>query len=106
MSVTIRGDRDSHLEQIADALRAYAASHPKAKVTLYRIYPSSVRIRVVDPSFKNMSWSNRHDLVWSFLEPLPREARSHIDFLLLLGPGETKDSFANHDFDHPVPSEV
>jgi hypothetical protein len=66
----------------------------------------SIRVRIVDPDFEGVSKSDRHDLVWEFVKRLPEEQQSEISVLLLLAPGELADSFANQEFDHPIPSKI
>lgn len=105
--VTIRNENpDSRLLAIADALANYEAQHPNAKVEVYRQNSASVRVRVVDPEFAGVSKSDRHETVWSFVKNLTEEQQAEISVLLLLAPEEVTMSFANYDFDHPIPSKL
>jgi hypothetical protein len=98
------GRWDKSLKEIAAALSRYEAAHPEADVTLYRQNSASVRIRVLDSSFSNLSIGERSKLVWPYLRRLPEDVRSQITVLLLLGHDEAATSFANAEFDSPLPS--
>lgn len=105
MAVTLRGKRpDVVLKQIIAALNHYAEQHPRADVEVYRHNNVSVRIRVIDPTFTGMSRADREDDLWAALQKLPEEMVAEISLLLLLTPQEAKKSFANVEFDNPVPS--
>jgi len=45
-------------------------------------------------------------LIWKYLETLPEHILVQITVLLSLTPDEAKTSFANMDFDHPIPSRL
>ena len=66
----------------------------------------SIRVRIIDPDFAGVGLAERHDAVWKLSDPLPEEVLSHLSGLLLLTPAEKKTSFANVEFDHPIPSEL
>jgi stress-induced morphogen len=100
------GTADAVVEQIAEVLSHYETEHRGADVSLYRQNSVSVRIRVVDHSFSGMSRAERGKLVWQYLHTLPEGAQSHITVLLLLTPEEMHSSFANLDFDSPIPSNL
>jgi stress-induced morphogen len=70
---------------------------------MYRQGPDSIRVRVLDPSFESMSRGDRSRLVWSYLAPLTDDQQADINMLLLRTPEEIKDSFANFEFEDPVP---
>jgi hypothetical protein len=101
-----RGNGDAVIEQIMDVLRQYEVDHPKAEIDLYRQNPVSVRARIVDPDFKGRGKPERSRLAWRYLEKLPDEVQSDISMVLLLTPDEKKLSFANFEFEDPVPSEL
>ena len=103
MSVEIRGASDSSLEAIASTLEKYQATHPLARITLYRYSLYSIRIRIVDPSFEKMSRSARNDLIWDLLDELDEEISSDVNMLLLRTPGELETSAGNMEFEHPSP---
>jgi len=91
---------------ILSALRAYKNSHPSADIKVQRQNNVSLRIRIIDKDFKGMDLVDRDTALWKILEPLPDEVVSQITMLLLLTPQETKRSFANLEFDHPIRSRL
>ena len=102
----IRGNSDAAVQAVAEALKEYEERHPKADIVVYRQNSSSIRVRVIDPDFRDTSKADRHDTVWGYLEKLAEEVQSQVSVLLLLGPGETNTSFANYEFDNPIPSRL
>lgn len=104
--VKIQGQKDDCLQAVADALARYEEQHAQANIVIYRQNSVSVRIRVVDPDFANVSKSDRHEAVWAFIKDLPEEQQSEISVLLLLTPEELKMSFANYEFENPIPSQL
>lgn len=105
--VTIRDNNtDDRLDAIAHALQPYEEQHPNAQVEVYRQNSASVRVRIVDAGFADVSKADRHDAVWAFLQQLPEDQQAEISVLLLLTPDELEKSFANYEFDHPVPSRL
>jgi hypothetical protein len=99
-----RGNSDRIIQGLMKALEAYERDHPHADITLYRQNPVAVRIRIIDPDLAGLDKVQRHDRVWSYFDPLPERTVSDITVLLLLTPDEVKKSFANVDFEDPVPS--
>jgi len=99
-----REQNDAVLREIQDALKSYLDEHPKASLSLYRQNLASIRVRIIDAEFSGLSQGQRHELIWSYLEPLSEETLSELTILLLLTPSETKRSIANLDFEHPIPS--
>ena len=85
-------------------LRAYEADHPRSAIDLYRQNPVSVRVRIVNPDFAGKRKGDRNRIVWTYLDELSDDMQSDISTLILLTPEETKMSFANFEFDDPVPS--
>jgi stress-induced morphogen len=104
MAVEIRGERDDVIRQIEIVLEAYQKDHPLAQITMYRQNSVSVRIRIVDPDFNGMSKADRNDRVWDYLDRLSDNAQADVSVLLLLTPSELPKSFANLEFEDPVPS--
>ncbi|MEI8372269.1 MAG: hypothetical protein WCJ35_05455 [Planctomycetota bacterium] len=100
----IRGKVDPILIVIANALTAYEKAHPKADIVIFRQNSVSARVRIVDPELGGISKADRHDLVWEYLSTLPDEIQNEVSVLLLLAPEETAVSFANFEFEHPIPS--
>ena len=101
-----RGERDSALDQIVDALAAYERDHPAAQIDVYRQNAVSIRIRIIDASFQRLEKSARHDAVWQYLDSLPEETQSDISMLVLVSPDEKRGSFSNLEFEDPVPSKL
>ena len=104
--ITIRGESDACLEAMTNALAQYEAQHPHADIVLYRQNSVSVRVRITDEDFEGVSKADRHEQVWAFVQGLSEEQQSQISLLLLLTPGERRRSFANEDFDNPIPSQL
>jgi stress-induced morphogen len=101
-----RGKTDPILKKISEVLRKYEADHPGADIDLYRQNPVSVRLRIIDPTFAGQGRVQRHQLVWQYLDQLTEEVQSDISTILLLTPAEKKKSFANFEFDDPIPSQL
>ncbi len=107
MSINIpRGGSDEVIEQIVEVLRGYEADHAQAQIDLYRQNSVSVRVRIIDPDFAGLGKPQRSEQVWRYLERLPEEVQSDISTVLLLAPEDTKRSFANFEFDDPIPSKL
>jgi hypothetical protein len=107
MPVSIpRGESDAIIENIIDSLRAYEADHPNAQIDLYRQNKVSVRVRIIDPDLASQDRIERHKYVWRYLDSLDDESVSDITTLILLTPDETERSFANFEFEDPVPSGI
>jgi stress-induced morphogen len=105
MAINIpRGTTDKTLEEIVGVLRNYEADHPEAKIDLYRQNPVSVRVRIIAPDFVGQNKVERNELVWRYLDKLSNDTQSDISALILLTPDETAKSFANLEFEDPVPS--
>jgi stress-induced morphogen len=105
MAVKInRGTSDDVMDQIIGALESYAASHPRAAIDVYRQDRFSVRVRIIDPDFAQMSRPQRHDLVWRTLDMLADDVQSDISMLVLVAPDELAMSGSNMEFEDPVPS--
>ncbi len=104
MTIKIRGKTDATLDSVKKTLLAYDGQHPRAEIELYRRNSISVRIRVIDPCFAGLRKSERHDLVWKYLENLPHQIQSDISMVVLLSPEEVQRSLANLEFEDPSPS--
>ena len=70
-------------------------------VKVYRYNSVSVRIRIIDPKFADLSLVDREKLVKPHLKGLSKEVRSDITVLLLLTDDELSSSLMNYEFDHP-----
>lgn len=95
---------DRPMTLIQEALAEYGSAHPQAKIDLYRHSSVSIRVRIIDGGFEGKSRAQREDEIWPLLERLPEEVVAELSLLLLLTPNEAKKSFANVEFDDPVPS--
>jgi len=98
-----RGQPDAIVLRIQKMLEKYGADHPRAKISLYRRGSFSVRIRIIDPEFKGVSRSDRHRIVWKYLDELDDEAEADICMLVPLTPDETERSGSNLEFEDPTP---
>ena len=106
MPELLRGKSDPAVKQIKDVLSQYEAEHAGAKAALYRRNSASVRIRIIDPSFSGRSIGERSEQAWLYLRKLPEAVRDDISVLLLLPPEEAATSFANVEFENPLPSRL
>jgi stress-induced morphogen len=104
MPSKIRGTTDQDLDAVMKVLSKYESKHSSADIEAYRQGPVSIRVRVVDPDFDKISRTDRHEAVWQVLDELSEDVLSQISTLLLLTPDERKKSFADVEFDDPVPS--
>ncbi|MFZ1933742.1 MAG: hypothetical protein WCB27_03340 [Thermoguttaceae bacterium] len=101
-----RGKSDEILDTIMKVLDKYEADHPRAEIDLYRQNPVSVRVRIIDPEFSGQGKPQRNQQAWRYLQQLPEEVQGDISTVLLLTPDERGTSFANFEFDDPVPSNL
>src|SRR5258708_1593149 len=95
---------DGAVQHILETLERYKSDHPQAEIEAYRQNPVSIRIRVIDPDFRGVDEIDREDIIWPLLDELDEEVRADITLVLLLTPEETKKSFANLEFNNPIPS--
>ncbi len=107
MAINIpRGQSDEAIDEIIGSLRPYEHDHPQADIAIYRQNSVSVRVRIIDPDFAGLSKPERSQTAWKYLDTLPEEVQGDISTVLLLTPDETKMSFANLEFDDPIPSKL
>jgi stress-induced morphogen len=107
MTIKLRTSRpDKLLKEIVAALREYEKKHTRAQIEVYRHSSVSIRIRVINPEFKGQSRAQREEEVWRAFDPLPDETVAEVSVLLLLTPDEATQSFANVEFENPVPSKL
>jgi hypothetical protein len=107
MPIKLRTKRpDPVMKQIVEALKRYDNGHPRAATEVYRQNSVSVRIRVINPDFANLTRAQREEELWKVLNQLPEEVAAEVSLLLLLTPEEAKKSFANFEFDNPIPSKL
>lgn len=79
---------------------AYVPLHHRAQITVYRHDPISVRVRVLDPDFKDKSLPEREEMVWPAFESLSEKIFDDIGILLLLTPEERSSTPISMDFDN------
>jgi hypothetical protein len=106
MAINLRGKSDEVIDSILVVLRQYGTDHPQARIDLYRQNPVSVRVRIIDPGFAGQTRPQRSQLAWKYLGQLKEDVQGDISTVLLLTPDETKMSFANFEFEDPVPSSL
>ena len=99
-----RGQSDEVIDRMIEALRTYEVDHSGSDIDIYRQNSVSVRIRIIDPDFAGLSKVERSKRVWKYLDSLSDDVQSDLSTLILLTPEETKLSFANFEFEDPVPS--
>lgn len=102
----IRGGTDAVTDQIINALGVYKQDHPRATIDLYRQNSVAVRVRVVDPGFDGLTVRERINKVWHYFRDLPDEVQEDVTVLLALTPDEVPKSYANQDFEDPIPSDL
>lgn len=78
------------------------------QVDAYRYNSASIRVRVVDSRFENLSQEKRDGMVEKHLKKLPREIQADIIMLLTLAPSELRDltNWLNAEFEDPSPSNL
>jgi hypothetical protein len=101
-----RGKSDEVIDKIVEALRPYEVDHANAQIDVYRQNAVSVRVRIVDPDFAGQGKPQRSQQAWKYLGQLLEDVQSDISTVLLLTPDETKKSFANFEFEDPIPSRI
>jgi hypothetical protein len=81
------------------------------RVDAYRYNSASIRVRVIDARFAELSREQRDGMVEPYLDQLPPETQRDIVTLLTLAPSELESSPAtfkefllNTEFDTPSPS--
>jgi hypothetical protein len=107
MTIKLRVKRpDPIVRQIVGALKQYDQAHPHAEIEAYRHNSVSVRVRILNPDFAEMSRAQREEEVWAVLDSLPAETIAELSLLLLLTPVEARRSLASLEFDDPIPSRL
>ena len=99
-------DVDENVSRVVQALGAYKKAHPRAEIDVHRHNSVSIRIRIIDADFQGLDLVERDNEIWKILDRLPDDVRSEITLVLLLTPREAKTSYANVEFEHPVPSNL
>jgi stress-induced morphogen len=75
---------------------------------VYRYNPASIRVRVIDPRFAGMTYTQREEMIEDLLRDLPKDVRADITVLLLITPEEAGDpsDLMNLEFDEPSASRL
>lgn len=71
--VKILDDADEAVEQVAAALEKYETSHEGSECFVRRYNPASIRVKIVDATFRGHSKGERHDHARRFLNDLPED---------------------------------
>lgn len=107
MATVLHGPTDTIVTAIKDALDEYEKQHAGARADMYRQNSGAVRVRVIDERFAGLSRADRHNQLWDFLAARAgQDPMEEVSVLLPLTPNELSDSFANFDFENPLPSEL
>jgi len=93
------------VKALKKALGTYEERFPGSSGSLYRQDRADIRLRIIDERFAGMSRLRRHNQVWKFLADIVGDdVISEVSTLILLPPTELKRSFANLDFEDPLPA--
>ena len=82
-----------------------SAADLAAALAQFRLYSAVLRLKRVIGLMEAV-YLERSQAVWKYLDLLPDEAVADIGTLLLLTPDATKNSFADMEFDEPIPSKL
>lgn len=97
-----KGEWDDGLRQVQSVFEEFIKRHRFASVEFYRAHPMSIRVRIVDPYFRKMSYFDRVHLIWDELRKLPNEIQQDVSLLVLLLPYEVERSEAYREFERPL----
>jgi stress-induced morphogen len=107
MMIALEDRATPETARIVRLLEAHFPHHPAAyPAAAYRYNSASIRVRVVDDSFRGLDLLDREEKVRPLLRKLPQGTRSDITILLLLTPEEVEDSWGNREFENPSPPPV
>lgn len=102
-AVSWESRRTDESRQVEDLLRS--RFH---QADAYRYNSASLRVRVIDPSFRGKSAAQRDRLVSRLLDTLPESIQADIVMLVALSPEEAQDFggsyLENVEFENPSPS--
>jgi hypothetical protein len=98
--------RQNAVDAVRSALRRYEEEYPSSTSKVYRYNSASIRVRVIDPTFRGMDLSEREKRVWPYLESLSDDVATQLTMLVLITPDEVDRSLANAEFDHPLTSRL
>lgn len=99
--------KTAETKRIEGLLRKHFPGHPADyPPAAYRYNPASIRVRVVDESFRGKSRPEREAMVLPLLQKLSEDVRADVTVLLLLAPDEVERSMMNLEFEEPTPSRL
>jgi hypothetical protein len=100
--------KDRMAKQVEKTLMEhYIPTLPGAKCDVYRVFGSSIWIRVVHPSFAGKEIPERDEAIWAVIRKhVPKEIISHMTVVLLIAPEEMETDGMNYEFEHPSPSRL
>lgn len=99
--------RSTTLSPEIDQIRAVLSQKfPAAAISAYRYNSASIRVRIIDKSFRGKTIVEREEMVLPLIRQLPEEIQADIVVLLTLAPNEANQSLMNHEFEHPSPSRL
>lgn len=101
-----RGREDDQLNQVRDALQSYQDSRRNAEIPFYEQNPHSIRICIIDASFRTRPVQDREEEIWWELSDVDDATYGNVTLLVMLGPEEAKDSLLYLGFMHPLPPQL
>jgi hypothetical protein len=102
---TIQEKKTPETDRIEEVLGRHFTQHPPGyPPTAYRYNSASIRVRVVDESFRGKSRSEREKMALPVVRTLPEETQEDVTILLLLAPEDLERSPMNLEFEAPSPS--
>jgi|SRR6516162_6432495 hypothetical protein len=105
MATTFQQKKTPETDRIEEVLGRHFTQHPPDyPPTAYRYNSASIRVRVVDESFRGKSRSEREKMALPVVRTLPEETQEDITILLLLSPEDLERSPMNLEFEAPSPS--
>ena len=102
---TSGGANSVPLAALRAVLADYVADHPDADADLYHHDAKGTAVRVVDPTFRGMHRTERHDRLWSYLGRLSAEELADVMYTVKIAPGEEDDP-RNRLFEEERPRSV
>lgn len=95
---------EEEIERIFRA--AFSAYSRRFPPRAYRQNIASIRVRLVSNEFEGLTLSEREKIVLPIVRMLSEDIQDQLTMLLLLTPSEVAKSFANLEFERPIPSEL
>jgi hypothetical protein len=101
--------RTDETRKVEEALKAGGFQH----VDAYRYNSATIRVRVIDPRFRDQDIAERDAMVEEHLKKLPERTQADIVTLLTFSPEELSDPHVslrscllNAEFENPSPSSL